>query len=57
MPIVAIIPVVVVAAALFPVVAFSPVIVVVVVLFPGIVNAWATANRIRTTYIVEALSF
>ncbi len=55
MPVVAVVPVIMVAAAPFPIVAVGPVIAVVVALFPGVVNAEAAANRICTTHIVEAL--
>jgi hypothetical protein len=57
MPIVAVIPVIVVAAVLFPIIAVDPVVAVVVVLFPGIVNAKAAATQICTNYIIEALLF
>jgi hypothetical protein len=57
MLVVAILPVITVAAAPFPVVAVGPVVAVVVGLFPGVVDAEAAANRICTTHIVEALLF
>jgi hypothetical protein len=39
MPVVAVVPVVTVAAALFPIVTVDPVVAVVVALFPGVVDA------------------
>ncbi len=57
MPVVANVPVIMVAAALFLVIAVGPVVAVVVALFPSIIDAQAVATRICTSYIIEALSF
>jgi hypothetical protein len=55
MPVVVVVLVVTVAAALFPIVTVGSVVAVVVALFPGVVDAEAVANRICTTHVVEAL--
>jgi hypothetical protein len=57
MPIVADVPVVVVAAASFPIVTVGPVVVVVVALFPGFADAEAAATQICTNCIIEVLLF
>jgi hypothetical protein len=57
MLIVAVVPVVMVVAALFPIVAVGPVVGVMVVLLSSVVDAEAAATQICTNYVVAALLF